>query len=319
MGKLAAHHGSAQPGDTEYRKNLYAAAIYGDTLLHLARSSAIEKHLKTVESLLSDLRQDKSDDAKLEEMTEEDSDLRSVQPSAIHDGEVVPLWESYLHWLRLMVVYFDAVSTLILYIQRPGFQHNGVAIKILTPPRVSKEMFSWTRLLESKHFPTMLLSGISTAEIAKFLNTWSSSDEKGKDNSVEIDGVLKAFRELLDSNPRFDSTMATQPITGQLRRLKDSRSPGWEECVKNLILKTESLNNMTERSGVRVIRDIIQKLETMRDSSILFKEIQKDALSIGILPVRYTPSSSLPASSIYHIVLVVQTTTSTRVYWMNYG
>jgi hypothetical protein len=283
VAKLAAHHGSTPSTNSNYRADLYSAVIYGDTLLHLARSSAIEKHLETVEDLLVDFRRNKVGDVKLEEMVEEDSDLRSVQPSAIHNGEPVPLWRSYLNWLRLMVVYFDAVSTLIKYIKQRDFQYDGVTIKILTPPRVSQDMLPWMKLLESKHFPDMPLSATSTADIIEFFNACSYSDQEAKYNSVALKDVLKAVHKLLDSSPRFDSTTAAQRIIDQLRKLKDCKLPGWEECVKGLISTTESLVIQTRQSEAqKVIRDIIQMLEAMRDSSILFSMIQKDSLVYGV-------------------------------------
>ena len=38
-----------------------------------------------------------------------EEDIHGVQPSAVHDGNVVPLWESYLNWLKLMVGHLEAI------------------------------------------------------------------------------------------------------------------------------------------------------------------------------------------------------------------
>src|SRR5260221_13995641 len=114
MNQLAKYHDPKESvGLKHYKRDLYMAAIYGNVLLHLARSSAIANHLHAIDSLLTDFRRDKADDVRMvveENENEIDDDLRGVQPSSIHDGDVIPLWKSYLHWLRLMASHLDAIS-----------------------------------------------------------------------------------------------------------------------------------------------------------------------------------------------------------------
>ena len=185
-----------------YRETLLMAVGIGDTLHHLTRTAAIKKHLQALESCLDDRRQDKAEDTRLEKMVEEmveDSDLCSVQPSALHKGDVVPLWQSYFNWLRLMVVHFEAVWILNMHINDSNFQYNGAAIKILAPPRVSQVMLTWKQLLQSDHFsqvdtgPGETTPHRSTDEIILFLDQWSLPDN---DDGVSIEDILSMVTDL---------------------------------------------------------------------------------------------------------------------------
>jgi len=44
-----------------------------------------------------------------EEEEEEDTELCGIQLLTLHQGECLPLWKAHNNWLKLMVIYFDAV------------------------------------------------------------------------------------------------------------------------------------------------------------------------------------------------------------------
>jgi hypothetical protein len=95
----------------------------------------------------------------------EDVNLNRVQPCVIRDNVLLPLWRSYLDWLRLMVVHLDAIAILTGYVSGQEFRYNDISIKILLPPHVGSSILSWSEFLNSKHFP----ANIETQEIIKFL------------------------------------------------------------------------------------------------------------------------------------------------------
>jgi hypothetical protein len=196
LDKLKAYHEEkdrlSEP--SKFESLLSAVLTYGTALQILARGSAIDKHLKAIEPLLSDHRRDKTADIKLQTMTEgkeEEVDIELVGTTA------QPLWKSYRDWLRLMVVHFDAVSILAGHVASPNFQADKIVIKILSAPLPSQAMLSWEDLLNSKHFPAHapnLAPSATLKEIIDSLKFWSAP-EGNKANTVEA--VLKAVQDLL--------------------------------------------------------------------------------------------------------------------------
>ncbi len=273
MTELAKYYDPKQSADLQdFRLRLYEAAISGNALLHLARSSAIEKHLQAIEHLLGDFRRNKADDTRMVEEDEIDDDLRSVQPSAVHDGQVIPLWESYLKWLRLMVSHFDATSILTQYIKHPDFQYNRITIKIITPPRVDKCLLTWEQLLQSKYFPEPQLTDVSTDTIIEFLKEWSDSEKEAQGGGRSIDQILKTLKGPFDPS-------TTIRLTEDLVALGSVGSSGWKAYIKNMV---ELLTKHRISSTVQeVIPDIIGMLETLRDNSLLFKMLRKAPLGSG--------------------------------------
>ena len=136
---------------------LLRAVGFGNALHHLIKTTAIKKHLKAIELHLDNFRAD-ADELELKETDMEgdmpdNPDIRSVQPSAVHDGNVMPPWESYLNWLKLMVAHVEAIWVVTAHITDREFQYTGINIKMLIPPRSKQTMLPWEKLLTSSHFP----------------------------------------------------------------------------------------------------------------------------------------------------------------------
>jgi hypothetical protein len=130
---------------SSYQDILLHVVFYGECLHWLVRSDAVTKHLQAIQPLLADPCHNKTGDVMMTEQEEEEDDieLASIQPSAIHDSSIVqPLWRSYLDWLMLVVNHFDVVLILSDHISGPHFPYFSLSIKILTTLPASEAMLS---------------------------------------------------------------------------------------------------------------------------------------------------------------------------------
>jgi hypothetical protein len=152
-----------------------------------ARPGSIKAHLRVLEHSGKLLRPEKvGGDGDGEEP---DADLQGVYAQTCqNDGgqEIkIPLWESYMNWLKLLVAHFDAIDILYRHVIGTHFTgYSGVIIKVFPPPPVSRHLLSWKDLLRSKDFPDSQKSGagasafveLSNEDIITFLE---KSKEKG--------------------------------------------------------------------------------------------------------------------------------------------
>ena len=185
------------------------SAGYG--LQTMSKGTALRMHLRTIEAKLVDPRRpdmsmpmprgnaekdEEQGKAQGEEQDEEqDEELEAVQTSAVsmeHNVPVpVPLWKSYRNWLKLMVIYFDAVSTLFQYITGPTFNNQRISLKILVAPPTDKALLPWRELFnDPKLFPTETEADpfSTNADILNFLNDAALSNK-------ECVRFLKALKE----------------------------------------------------------------------------------------------------------------------------
>jgi len=288
---LAGYH-SVTGSSGDYQRDLHATASIGYVLFRLARSAAIEKHFKAIESSLADRRHNKTKDVKLDGImadgVEIDPEFGSIQDT---HGEVgaPALWQSYLNWFRLMIVHFEAVWNLAEYLLRPDFQSHTIDIKILPSPRASETMLSWEKLLLSDHFPdssySMNVGNQPTNEIVEFLR-WSPFDEEGNRASYSVENVIVALKDLLGESPPFDDHRTpAQSIIEEIQKLRIfnyHQSLLWDTYATRMRTKVELLECVTDSSEFRsTITDIIRMLEPLRDSSRLFLQLSRQPLSSG--------------------------------------
>src|SRR6267143_958257 len=144
----------------------------------------------------------------------------------------MPLWMSYVDWLRLMIAHFDAVDILVGYVTAPEFQHNTISTQILVAPPVDQSLLPWRELFtDSTLFPTKTVcdaSGKDNAVILEFLNKALEPSSKAK--------AVKTFWRKQDLKNTIKN----------LEKVKSSDLPGWEECATNLIVKLEGLTSPPE-------------------------------------------------------------------------
>ncbi len=119
---------------------LDTALTVGHALFRLSRGLALSEYLRNVESLLENLSA-----AQLDEDSEEgecDPDLEAV-------GANEKVWQRYLDWLKVTLSHYEAVWTLILYVDGPYFKpYNAIMIRIMNYPPSSRQLLSWKALLD---------------------------------------------------------------------------------------------------------------------------------------------------------------------------
>jgi hypothetical protein len=82
--------------------------------------------------------------------------------------------ETYLDWIKLMVVHFDVASILVSNLTKPGLPK--LSIKILNPPPHNKNLLHWQHVLSHPNYHP-LDNTFNTQEIIKFLDS-AISDAK---------------------------------------------------------------------------------------------------------------------------------------------
>jgi hypothetical protein len=159
------------------RQALNDVRILGDLLWTMVRGSAIEKHLQTIAKFLDTQERvagvykeavdkegvvgvdkegvvDEEEDVDLDD-DEEDIEFVVLKPYSICRGKPLQPWESYRDWLRLQIIYFDAIQTSTRYVS--SFPSADVSIKILTPSLPSTDMLPWSDLLTDARYFTQPL------------------------------------------------------------------------------------------------------------------------------------------------------------------
>lgn len=111
---------------TKFPEHVVALRFIGYMLQLLAKSTVLQEHLETIESLLQEhhcINTISVADPELDE-EEPDKDLEAIQPDVIGSGNLtpkMPLHMSYLEWLKLMIMHFDVIDVLKDYFQLVQF------------------------------------------------------------------------------------------------------------------------------------------------------------------------------------------------------
>ncbi|KAF8231450.1 hypothetical protein L208DRAFT_1469706 [Tricholoma matsutake] len=106
---------------------------------------------------------------------EPDADLQGVyaQTHQNNGGQEIkiPLWESYMNPLKLLVSHFNAIDILHCHVNGTHFTgYSGVIIKVFPPPPITRHLLSWKDLLWSKDFPDSPKSGAGASASVKLSN-----------------------------------------------------------------------------------------------------------------------------------------------------
>ncbi|KAF8630587.1 hypothetical protein AX17_005399 [Amanita inopinata Kibby_2008] len=240
--------------ESGFATRLAFVAVYGNALWSLARSGAIESHMKAIEPELLQMKtkDGEEDDEKDDEEQELDIELQSVQPFAYQDNERLPLWVSYRDWLRLMVVHLDAVAILHRHVSGRYFPYTGVSIKVVGPSPVTEALLPWENLLRSKHFPTSQ-SGVNSAsgqpsneDIVTFLK-----------ESLEKANLMKTFRKSFHALLKGDSLPKKHQLENIITKLNEFER---DTDIVAIISMAESLKQISELSECRTVIDEITNM-----------------------------------------------------------
>lgn len=291
---------------------LRSVQILGRFLRAMVRSASIEKHLKTIEPLLYvgcgnensltvTTGKDDDDSAEVEEI---ESNL--LKPYSIYKGQPVRPWQSYKDWLRLTILYFDAIVILGEHIRSLSPSNDidiDIDIKILVPTLPNQQMMPWKELLRNEiYFPELpnKPEQISSEKIISFLTSdfdkdkdiyteiaeKKSKDKGNKKKECGIDNIIRLVRIQVDlqqalltgTGVTLDAiTTFVDSITIQMNDVDDILSPGWREYTVTILDQLKDLKGQTLTPYDRLIlsRELLRMLETLREHSLLYRKLKE--------------------------------------------
>ena len=257
-------------GSEAFKKHLLAVMLNGYALQRIARGSALPMHLQNITPMLNDYHR-----ANLSTQVKErrglgyefDEELEAVQLSAIGEGGLrKPMWRSYVDWLKLMVLHFDAVDILIRHVTGPHFHYSSISIKILVPPPVDNTLLPWRELFtDSKLFPTKNVqdphSTKTNDEILEFLENATMSNPKESLTTAKSAEKLWIQRDV-------EKTII------EIELLKNSALPGIKGCAEKLYNMLCGWKAQPESPG-NLILDITHSIQSLCDNAKFFADLVK--------------------------------------------
>jgi hypothetical protein len=249
LGKTRGDKKDSTPCSAEFKKSVELVMMCGYALQRLAHGAALRMHLKTIAPLLMHSKFPSLQEMPMPapgEAEEQDEDLKAVQPFVNVNGVVqTRLWKSFIEWLGLIMVHFDAVEILVHYFTGQDLPEKDISIHILVPPRVDKCLLSWRELLnDSTLFPTKTKwnppgrhasADITNTGILAFL-----------DNA--LDNASDSHTQANDVKKWWDKRNLSSTIDS-LEKLKSSKLPGWEESAMRLLDTLNGLQHVPERGS----------------------------------------------------------------------
>jgi len=122
-------------------------------LRSLLNSSALEAHLVHIEHILAHSRAENPSSMAAfgGDAEEEDTELVSVQPSTMDDGAQLSVAASYMRWLRLQMVYFDAIKVICRVAQRMSTNDiaTPLSLKVVAVGHQGRQMHKWRDVINS--------------------------------------------------------------------------------------------------------------------------------------------------------------------------
>jgi hypothetical protein len=280
---------TSTPDNDQFKKYVFNVLVAGYALRMIAKGAALRMHLRTIEAKLVDPRRPdmslpmpggnaEKDEEQGEEQDERDEELEAVQPSALSMEEnvpvPVPLWKSYRNWLKLMVIYFDAVHILDEYVTEPTFDNRRISLKILVPPSTDEALLPWRELFtDSKLLPTQHEANrlpTTNDEILKFLEFAASP---GYSNSI------KAIRTGWNQKNK-EATI--QSLATLEKMFSKAQKYDWCDSASNL---TAMINDFFAKpsSSDKLSDKIINRIESLSDTAKFFAFLRKPIVFSGRL------------------------------------
>jgi hypothetical protein len=277
-------------GSERFKEKLVSVMLYGYALQKMARGSALPMLLKNITPLLEDhLQADVQTIMSGPKMGMEeggiktehrelgyecDEELEAVQPSVVREkGLPMPLWKSYIDWLRLMVVQFDAVDILVKYVTGLEFPYRSISIQRLVSPPVDNTLLPWQELFTNPElFPTKNEQGNystkSNDEILEFLQNASKNPNQSL-KWAKAAKKLWVHRNFDVENTKF-----------QINQLKKSSAlPGFKKCAEKLYDMLDcyhkSQSDSESPGTVTLISDITHLIQSLCDNADMFVKMNK--------------------------------------------
>ena len=271
LGKTRGDGKVPTPCSKEFNIAVESVIKSGYALQRLAHGAALRMHLQTIgPSMRSNyLSKTEMPMPVAEEQEEFDVDLKAVQPFVNVNGAAESrLWKSYIDWLRLIMVHFDAVEILVNYFTGPSCPRDAISIHILVPPYVDKRLLPWRELFnDSTLFPTK--------------TTWDPLSVPASGNITNA-GILQFLNNALgnasDSHTRASAVIASWAkrdlvlTIKNLENLKSSKLPGWKESATRLLDMLKELQDMPEL-GSELDLDISNDIAAISQSGRFFSTL----------------------------------------------
>jgi len=310
LNDLKSHRGSANvtstPDNDQFENYVFDVLFAGDALRMIAKGAALRMHLRTIEAKLVDPRRPdmslpmpggnaEKDEEQGEEQDERDEELEAVQPSALSmEGNMpvrVPLWKSYRNWLKLMVIYFDAVHILDEYVTGPTFKDRRISLKILVVPSTDKALLPWRELFtDSKLFPTQHEADhlpTTNDEILQFLEFAASPDMIGYSNSIN---AIKTGWDQKNKDAIIQSLATLDKL------FSNAQKYGWCNSASNLTAMINDFDFSAKPSSSDKLSDkITNRIESLADTGKFFAFMRKRIEFRGRLHCEACLASLLPA------------------------
>ena len=317
----------------QIRQALTDVRIFGDLLWTMVRGAAIEKHLQTVADFLDTPGVVKVNKGGVVGVNKEgvvgvdkegvvgvdeegvvgvgDQEFEILKPFTICRGKPLQPWESYRDWLRLQIVYFDAIQTTTRYVS--SIPSLDISIKILTPSLPDTDMLPWSDLLTNDwYFPQPLgkdlfdfLAQFAFDQQETELEGEGSKEKKGKckekkgqhkekkgqhskatggkgmgiETSLHFEKAIKLVKQMQEQMQESEIDTLVDSAANWMKSLKNySLSPPDRELPDKLCTRVLRLKNRHLPFGDRLeeIHGILETLDTMKVQSSLYQKLRTD-------------------------------------------
>ncbi|KJA12521.1 hypothetical protein HYPSUDRAFT_210443, partial [Hypholoma sublateritium FD-334 SS-4] len=204
---------------------------------------AFQIHMQNIEEYLRDPRRrltalpnlaQQEDDLEDREDSEEcDEEVEASLSSLEEANQPVQLWKAYWDWLRLMVVHFEAGSTLQRFARSPYFPTNAkpLSIKILLSPDDDKQSLPYQQVLRnSKIFPDHTNTN---EKIITFIDEALAAKKRYK----FLSEAFNAWKQRVNVD---SSTNATDAALRHLKQSKKTTVQAMYSCLGQLVPRLPS-------------------------------------------------------------------------------
>ncbi len=303
--------------EVEIHDALTSVHIMGDFLWTMARSAAIEKHLKNINDLLDFDHRGVCNRGEVQQQDfEEDIEFDMLKPYIMSKGEPLQPWQSYRDWLRLQTIYFDATEILAQYVTSFAPSVN-ISIRILSPSLPDDKMLSLeSLLLDQRYFPdpSKHLYQPSGKVLFDFLSNFTADRSDSKEMEQEgddeqkrgINGSAKDGKCCEDMKGVHKTGMGVgfetvtqlvkklggseiicmdlvDSVSDQMKRLKHCLSPEDDEHVENICQRISQLKvaKLTPERQLTLVTQILDMIAILKRRSLLYHKLRSQTLRCG--------------------------------------
>lgn len=270
-------------GSKEFKMNAQLAMVCAYGLQRLATGAAIRMHLRTIAVFLQrkHSRTSMPISGEMQEEADEelDEDLKAVQPSVMKEGVEIPLWRSYVDWLRLMISHFDAVEILVRFVMGSQFHQQTISIQIIVAPTVDNQLLDWQQLFTE---PTLFPISSSTDTLPIPLDTNRPNAYITNANLlVSLNNALTTCSVAKQAKLAWDNNDVNKTFK-YFQKLESSDWPGWRDCIQETLAMLRPLDSRTPSDDFSR-KKISEAIDSLVESAKFFNCLNNDQAFKGTL------------------------------------